>query len=118
MDTRPLSWATRRTVPRQCSWVAQRRVRERSIEQLSPEACALSLLLVTVAKAQGRRFDSEPSLCQRLAMAPADDEEPVDRKAVVQPLWEVLSGSTTPVCARAHPSMPTTGSTRRRSPRP
>jgi len=70
MHKRPISLAKLRTVPTQFSWVDQRRVRERSIEQLSHEACALYLLLVTVADAQGWRFDSEPSLCQRLSMTP------------------------------------------------
>ena len=71
MDKRPLSLATLRKVPNQCSWVEQRLVRERSIDQLSPEACALSLFLVTVADAQGLSFYSERSLCQRLSMTPA-----------------------------------------------
>jgi hypothetical protein len=51
--------------------VDQRLVRERSINQLSHEACALSLFLVTVADAQGLSFYSEQSLCQRLSMTPA-----------------------------------------------
>jgi hypothetical protein len=71
MDKRPISLAKLRTVPSQCSWVDQRLVRERSLDPLSPEACALSLFLVTVADAQGLRFYSEQSLCQRLSMAPA-----------------------------------------------
>src|SRR5882762_7985856 len=45
MHKRPLSLARLRTVPHQFSWVDQRLVRERSIDQLSPEACALSLFL-------------------------------------------------------------------------
>jgi len=43
-------------------------VREHYIDQLSPEACALYLFLVTVADAQGLSFYSERSLCQRLSM--------------------------------------------------
>ena len=43
MDKRPISPAKLRGVPQQCSWVDQRLVRERSIDQLSHEACALSL---------------------------------------------------------------------------
>ena len=68
MHKRPLSLARLRTVPPQFSWVDQRLVRERYIDQLSHEACALSLLLVTVADAQGLSFYSEPSLCQRLSL--------------------------------------------------
>ena len=60
-----------RTVPAQFSWVDQRLVRERYIDQLSHEACALYLFLVTVADAQGLSFYSERSLCERLSMAPA-----------------------------------------------
>src|SRR5712664_1793928 len=52
----PLSLANLRKVPTPCSWVDQRLVRERSIDQLSHEACALYLLLVTVADAQGLSF--------------------------------------------------------------
>jgi len=71
MHTRPLSLPKLRRVPRQCSWVEQRLVRERYSDQLSPEACALSLFLVTGADAQGLRFYSEQALCQRLSMTPA-----------------------------------------------
>ena len=71
MHTRPLALPKLRRVPRQCSWVEQRLVRERYSDQLSPEACALSLFLVTVADAQGLRFYSEQALCQRLSMTPA-----------------------------------------------
>jgi hypothetical protein len=55
-------------VPQQCSWVDQRLVRERHIDQLSHEACALYLFLVTVADAQGLSYYAESSLCQRLSM--------------------------------------------------
>ena len=69
MHKRPISLAKLRTVPSQFSWVDQRLVRERYIDQLSPEACALYLFLVTVADAQGLSFYSEPSLCQRLSLS-------------------------------------------------
>jgi len=68
---RPLSLSKLRKVPSQFSWVDQRLVRERSLDQLRHEACALSLFLVTVADAQGLSFYSERSLCQRLSMSPA-----------------------------------------------
>ena len=70
MYTHPISLANLRKIPTQFSWVDQRLVRERSIDQRSPEACALSLVVVTVADAQGLRFDSAPSLCQRWSMTP------------------------------------------------
>jgi len=42
--------------PKQFSWVDQRLVRERYIDQLSPQACALYLFLVTVADVQGLSY--------------------------------------------------------------
>jgi hypothetical protein len=71
MHKRPISLTKLRRVPRQFSWVDQRLVRERYIDQLSHEACALYLFLVTVADAQGLSFYSEQALCQRLSMTPA-----------------------------------------------
>ena len=71
MYKRPISLVKLRKVPKQFSWVDQRLVRDRYIDQLSPEACALSLFLVTVADAQGLSFYSEQSVCQRLSMTPA-----------------------------------------------
>jgi hypothetical protein len=68
MHKRPISLAKLRRVPSQFSWVDQRLVREHYIDQLSPEACALYLFLVTVADAQGLSFYSERSLCQRLSL--------------------------------------------------
>ena len=71
MDKHPISLAKLRRVPRQFSWVDQRLVRERYIDQLSPHACALYLFLVTVAEAQGLSYYADPSLCQRLSMSQA-----------------------------------------------
>jgi hypothetical protein len=68
MHKRPLSCPQLRTVPRQFSWVAQRLVRERSIDQRSPPACALYLLLVTGADAQGLSYYAEPSRGQRWSL--------------------------------------------------
>ena len=65
MHKRPISLAQLRHVPQQFSWVDQRLVRERYIDQLSHEACALYLFLVTVADAQGLSYYAERSLCQR-----------------------------------------------------
>jgi hypothetical protein len=71
MHKRPISIHKLRKVPTQFSWVDQRLVRERYIDRLSHEACALYLFLLTVADAQGLSFYSERSLCQRLSMTPA-----------------------------------------------
>ncbi|HEY5866824.1 MAG TPA: hypothetical protein VI542_14960 [Candidatus Tectomicrobia bacterium] len=46
----------------------QRLVREHYIDQLSHQACALYLFLVTVADAQGLSYYADPSLCQRLSL--------------------------------------------------
>ena len=68
MDKRPISLAKLRRVPQQFSWVDQRLVRERYIDQLSHAACALYLFLITVADAQGLSYYADPSLCQRLSL--------------------------------------------------
>jgi hypothetical protein len=71
MQKQPLSLAQLRQTPRQFSWVDQRLVRERYIDRLSHQACALYLFLLTVADAQGLSYYAEPTLCQRLSMSPA-----------------------------------------------
>jgi hypothetical protein len=53
MHKHPICFSKLRQVPTQFSWVDQRLVRERYIDQLSSQACALYLFLVTVADAQG-----------------------------------------------------------------
>src|SRR4029434_5687564 len=68
MHKRPISLVKLRQVPQQFSWIDQRLVRERHIDQLSHAACALYLFLVTVADAQGLSYYAESSLCQRLSM--------------------------------------------------
>ena len=71
MQKRPISIDKLRRVPSQFSWVDQRLVRKRYIDQLSPEACALYLFLVTVADAQGLSYYADRSVCQRLSLSPA-----------------------------------------------
>jgi len=97
MHKRPLSVSKLRKVPQQFSWVDQRLVRERYLDQLSHEACALSLFLVTVADAQGLSYYSEHSLCHRLSLAPLALHQA--RQALIQrglvayahPLYQVLA---------------------------
>jgi hypothetical protein len=72
MHKRPISPDKLRRPPRQFSWIDQRFVRERSIDHLSHQACALSLFLVTVADAQGLSYYADRSLCQRLSLTRAD----------------------------------------------
>jgi len=97
MQKRPISSTKLRQVPSQFSWVDQRLVRERYIDQLSHEACALYLLLITVADAQGLSFYSEPSLCQRLSMTPEGLRQARGRLvhlglvAYERPLYQVLA---------------------------
>src|SRR5262250_3720962 len=102
MHKRPISLAKLRKVPSQFSWVDQRLVRERYIDQLSPEACALYLFLVTVADAQGLSYYADPSLCQRLSLSgPALHQA---RQALItrgllayhRPLYQVLALDAAP----------------------
>jgi hypothetical protein len=69
MNKRPIAFTRQRRVPQQFSWVDQRLVRERIIDQLSHEACALYLFLVTVADAQGLSYYAEHTLAERLSMS-------------------------------------------------
>ena len=100
MHKRPISLAKLRTVPSQFSWVDQRLVRERYIDQLSPQACALYLFLVTVADAQGLSYYADPSLCQRLSMTSPELQQArqalltLDLVAYQRPLYQVLALDT------------------------
>jgi len=67
---RPLCQTKLRRLPDQFSWVDQRLARERYIDQLSHQACALYLFLLTVADAQGLSFYADRSLSQRLSLTP------------------------------------------------
>ena len=97
MHKRPISLAQLRHVPRQFSWVDQRLVRERYIDQLSHEACALYLFLVTVADAQGLSYYADRTLSQRLSMSMAQLGQA--RQALItqrllayrHPLYQVLA---------------------------
>ena len=97
MDKHPISLSRQRRVPKQFSWVDQRLVRERYIDHLSHEACALYLFLVTVADAQGLSYYAERTLCQRLSMSRAQLGQARQRLithqllAYRQPLYQVLA---------------------------
>jgi hypothetical protein len=105
MDKRPISLTKLRTVPRQFSWVDQRLVRERYIDQLSHEACTLYLFLVTVADAQGLSYYADSSLCQRLSMTSTELHQA--RQALLtqglvayqRPLYQVLALDAAPTGA-------------------
>jgi len=102
MDKRPICFSKLRKVPKQFSWLDQRLVRERYIDQLSHHACALYLFLVTVADAQGLSYYAEPSLCQRLSLTCPELHEA--RQALMtlglvayqRPLYQVLALDTAP----------------------
>lgn len=102
MHKRPIFWTQLRRVPRQFSWVDQRLVRERYLDRLSHEACALYLFLLTVADAQGLSYYTERSLCQRLSMSTAQLRQA--RHALItqrllayrHPLYQVLALGTPP----------------------
>ena len=102
MHKRPISPAKLRRVPQQFSWVDQRLVREHYIDQLSHQACALYLFLVTVADAQGLSYYADPSLCQRLSMTGTDLHQARqalitrDLVAYQRPLYQVLALDATP----------------------
>jgi len=102
MHKHPIAPAQLRRVPQQFSWVEQRLVRERYIDELSHQACALYLFLLTVADAQGRSYYAEPSLCQRLALTAAELHQA--RQALItrgflayqRPLYQVLALDAAP----------------------
>src|SRR4030095_377271 len=102
MYKRPISLAKLRRVPRQFSWVDQRLVRDHYIDQLSHQACALYLFLLTVADAQGLSYYADPSLCQRLSMTSTELHQarqtliPRDLVAYQRPLYQVLALDAAP----------------------
>jgi hypothetical protein len=113
MHKHPICFSKLRQVPPQFSWVDQRLVRERYIDQLSSQACALYLFLVTVADAQGLSYYADPSLCQRLSLTSTELHQA--RQALIarglvayqRPLYQVLALDTAPseVTARASTSV-------------
>jgi hypothetical protein len=102
MHKRPISLAKLRQVPQQFSWVDQRLVRERHIDQLGHAACTLYLFLVTVADAQGLSYYADPSVCQRLSMTGAELHQA--RQTLItqglvayqRPLYQVLALDAAP----------------------
>jgi hypothetical protein len=102
MHKRPISLAKLRRVPPQFSWVDQRLVRDHYIDQLSPQACALYLFLVTVADAQGLSYYADPSLGQRLSLSGTELSQA--RQALItrglvayqRPLYQVLALDAAP----------------------
>jgi hypothetical protein len=102
MHKRPIALDKLRRVPPQFSWGDQRLVRDHSIDQLSPQACALSLFLVTVADAHGLSYYADPSLCQRLSLTSTELSQARqalimrDLVAYQRPLSQVLALDAAP----------------------
>lgn len=69
MQKRPICFPRLRKVPKQCSWVDQRLVRDGHSDPRSQEACPRSLFLVTVADAHGLSVSSDRSICRRVSRA-------------------------------------------------
>lgn len=95
-----------RTIPSQFSWVDHRLVRDRHLEQVSTEAAALYLFLVTVADCQGLSYYSDASVCRQLAMdAPTltDARRSLRNAGLVayrKPLYQVLALGDVPATAQ------------------
>ena len=76
MKTKPILCPERlRHVPRQFSWIDQRLVRDRHIQNRSPQALALYLLLCTVADAQGASYYSDSTTGKILSFSSAQLRE-------------------------------------------
>jgi hypothetical protein len=85
-----------RQIPAQFSWVDQRLVRDKHIEQCSPPSLALYLFLVTVADHKGLSYYSGTSIGRILAMDEKtlsnarSNLEKVGLIAYEEPLYQVL----------------------------
>lgn len=86
-----------RKVPRQFSWIDQRLVRDRHIENLSHTAAKLYLFLVTVSDAKGLSYYGDKSITKRLSMDQGTLNEAranlirIGLIAWQQPLYQVLA---------------------------
>ena len=97
VDKQPIFPHLTRLVPEQFSWVDHRFVRERYIDNLSHQAAALYLFLVTVGDNQGLSYYGDKSLCKRLQMDVVDLDKArkllVDNRLIAyrKPLYQVLA---------------------------
>jgi hypothetical protein len=86
-----------RHIPGQFSWIDQRLVRDRYLQQCDHRALALYLVLVTVADAEGLSYYSDPTLERMLNMEHAQllsARQQLCRAGMLvydQPLYQVLS---------------------------
>ena len=103
MHKHPICLSKLRKVPTQFSWVDQRLVRERYIDQLSHEACTLYLFLVTVADAQGLSFYSDHVSLSALVHDLSGVTPPGATGAYSRALWWPINAPST----RSWPSIET-----------
>lgn len=96
MKTKPILRPERlRHVPRQFSWINQRLVRDRHIQNHSPHALALYLFLCTVADAQGASYYSDSAAGKLLVFSSAQLREArADDRLLHQGHTVVLGGSS------------------------
>ncbi len=106
MKTKPILCPERlRHVPRQFSWIDQRLVRDRHIQNRSPQALALYLLLCTVADAQGASYYSDSTTGKILSFSSAQLREAraelmaAGLIAHQSPFYQVLSLEPTPAAS-------------------
>lgn len=116
MKTKPILCPERlRHVPRQFSWIDQRLVRDRHIQNRSPEALALYLLLCTVADAQGASYYSDSTTGKILSFSSAQLREARAELVAAgliahqSPFYQVLSLETRPAVPLAPTPQPRSG---------
>jgi hypothetical protein len=86
-----------RQVPPGFNWVDHRLVRDDYLERCNCTELALYLFLVTVSDVQGLSYYSDPSVCRRLKLPPAElvaarsGLQQADLIAYQKPLYQVLS---------------------------
>lgn len=116
MKTKPILCPERlRHVPRQFSWIDQRLVRDRHIQNRSPQALALYLLLCTVADAQGASYYSDTTTGKILSFSSAQLREARTELVAAgliahrPPFYQVLSLEPNPAAPPASTPQPRAG---------
>jgi len=119
MKTKPILCPERlRHVPRQFSWIDQRLVRDRHIQNRSSHALALYLFLCTVADAQGASYYSDSTAGKILSFSSAQLREARAELVAAgliahqSPFYQVLSLEPGLALDRAPAPPPRAGETR------
>lgn len=98
--------ARRRRIPPQFSWIDHRLVRHGHLRDLSAQAQALYLFLVTVADADGLSWYSDPAICREMGCDPAalcaarSELIRMELVAYRKPLYQVLDLGPCPEMTR------------------